>query len=170
MLPSSLQPDLLELLPDSAQLKPARQGQLHLTLHFAGLVSEDVCSRLQCELAAVRCSRFRMVLTDTGVFRQESGLRGVLWAGVQLSEQLQQLYSAVTAVVEAAGLPLESRPWSPHVTLARYFGGPPEDLPLFLRRGRRLHSEFEVLDFQLLESRPGPAGSVYLPLAVFPLI
>lgn len=109
------------------------------------------------------------MLGGTGAFPQDAGARGVLWAGVQPSEPLQQLHQAVTAVVQNLGLPLESRPWSPHITLARYSGGPPDDLPRFLRRGERVQMEFDVEDFQLMQSRPGPMGSVYEPLAVFPL-
>lgn len=169
MLPPLLQPDLLALLPECGQIKPALPGQLHLTLHFPGAVSEEVTSALQHSLNDVRSSPFTMVLRGTGVFQQDADFRGVLWAGVQPSEPLQHLYAAVTAVVQNAGLPLESRPWTPHITLARYSGGPPEDLQRFLRRGQRLHAEFDVDAFQLMQSRPGPTGSVYTPLAVFPL-
>lgn len=169
MLPPTLEADLLELLPDAASLRLARPGQLHLTLQFLGPVCEDVSNSLQRRLAAVACSRFRMLITGTGVFEQAAGSRGVLWAGVQLSEPLQRLYSTVTAMVQAEELLLEDRPWSPHFTLARYSGGPPEALPQFLQRGQRLHVEADVTDFQLLESRPGPAGCVYESRAVFPL-
>ncbi|MFM8478307.1 MAG: RNA 2',3'-cyclic phosphodiesterase [Planctomycetaceae bacterium] len=169
MLPPQDQPELLALLPDCAQIKPSLPGQLHLTLNFPGAVSEAVSSALQHSLSNVRSAPFTMVLTGTGVFPQDSGVRGVLWVGVRLSEPLQRLHAAVTAVVQNAGLPLESRPWSPHITLARYSGGPPEDLQRFLRRGQRVHAEFVVDAFQLMQSRPGPTGSVYTPLAVFPL-
>jgi len=169
MLPPLLQPELLALLPDCGQIRPAPPGQLHLTLHFLGAVSDAVSSALQHSLNNVRSAPFTMVLTGAGVFPQDSGVRGVLWAGVQPSEPLQRLHAAVTAVVQNAGLPLEARPWSPHITLARYSGGPPEDLQGFLGRGERVQAEFDVAEFQLLQSRPGPTGSVYTPLAVFPL-
>jgi 2'-5' RNA ligase len=169
LLPASIQPDLLVLLPDDARLKPARNGQLHLTLHFQGELSDESTSTLSQALAEVRCESFKLVLAGTGVFQQDGGSRGVLWVGVRPSESLQQLHAGVTRVVQHLGLPLEARTWTPHITLARYSGGPPEHLQRFLKRGDRLSFEFDVHDFQLVRSQPGPKGSVYTPLAVFPL-
>lgn len=170
MLPALLQPELLSLLPEHRQLKPARPGQLHLTLQFLGELPEELSSTLQRALAELRCSRFRMSLAGTGFFEHDSGYRGVLWAGVQPCELLQHLYSAVTAVVGSLGLPLETRPWAPHITLARYSGGPLEEMERFLKRGRRFAAEVDVDNFQLVQSQPGPAGSVYTPLSIFPLV
>lgn|GEM_PF-298931 len=169
LVPASIQPDLLGLLPDDDRLKPARNGQLHLTLNFQGALSEGLTDVLRQSLAEVRCEPFRLVVAGTGVFQPDSGGRGVLWAGVRPSESLKRLHASVTDVVQHLGLPLEDREWAPHITLARYSSGPPEQLKHFLKRGSAQSAEFDVRDFQMVQSQPGPEGSVYTPLAVFPL-
>ena len=169
MLPPLLQPELLSFVPDRPRLKLTRPGQLHLTLHFHGELPDDRVLELKRELAGIRRTRFSLQIAGTGVFEQEPGLRGVLWAGVHLNPPLQRLYDAVTQLVAKLGLRLEDRPWSPHITLARYSGGAleEEDRHRFLKRGQRLSAEFSVEQFELMQSKPDPQGSVYIPRAVF---
>jgi 2'-5' RNA ligase len=169
MLPTLLQPELLSFVPDQRRLKLSRPGQLHLTLHFHGELPDDRSLALEQELSGIRQPRFSLQVAGTGVFEQEPGIRGVLWAGVRLNPPLQRLYDAVTQRVTKLGLRLEDRPWSPHITLARYSGGAIEEneMQRFLRRGRRLAAEFPVERFELMQSKPDSLGSVYIPRAVF---
>jgi 2'-5' RNA ligase len=168
-LPESIQLNLLSMLPDDVRLRPAMAGQLHLTLHFLGELSDNSMVDLSQSLSALQCASFKLVLAGAGVFQQDGGRRGVLWAGILPCEPLRQLHGTVSAVIQNHGLPLEDRPWAPHITLARYSSGPPEHLKRFLNQGTALNAELDVREFQLVQSQPGPNGSVYTSRAVFPL-
>lgn len=168
-LPDSIQLNLLSMLPDDVRLRPARPGQLHLTLHFLGELSEESIVDLRQSLKELQSASFKLVLAGTGLFQQDGGHRGVLWAGILPCEPLRQLHGTVSAVIQNHGLPLENRPWAPHITLARYSSGPPEHLERFLNQGTALNTEFEVREFHLVQSQPGPKSSVYTSRAVFPL-
>lgn len=166
MLPERLQPELLAFLPTNELLRLPQPGQLHLTLHFHGNLSDEQTDALAARLPAVVGTPFQLRLARTGIFEHQGGDRGVLWAGVELSAPLQQLHTAVSRLLVDLELPLESQPWVPHVTLARYTGGPLASAVQFLNRGQRLAAEYTVDAFQLMQSTPGPRGSVYRPRAV----
>ncbi|MGQ0644846.1 MAG: hypothetical protein ACT4O3_05080, partial [Elusimicrobiota bacterium] len=67
----------------------------------------------------------------------------------------------------AAGFPHEERPYAPHVTLGRVAAGRPAP-PALRDRSGRIFGSFLARDAALMESRPGPGGSVYSVRAAFP--
>jgi 2'-5' RNA ligase len=93
---------------------PVADGRLHLTLHFLGDVDATTVPGLRAALD-VPVPRFELVLD-----------RAVAWPGglavLQASRApapLAALHGALAAALRAAGLPVESREFRPHVTLAR---------------------------------------------------
>jgi RNA 2',3'-cyclic 3'-phosphodiesterase len=94
----------------------------------------------------------------------------VLWAGLAPPGAIAALKEAIDA---ALGPDPESadRAFSPHVTLARFKEPPPpEPLSHYLEQHRALASEpFAVGAFVLYQSRTLPTGSLYTPLASYPL-
>jgi 2'-5' RNA ligase len=71
--------------------------------------------------AAVRAGRFTLTLDRTGCFPKA----GVGWAGCSRSPTgLLLLHTALQAALKAEGFEPESRPYSPHLTLARRMGVP----------------------------------------------
>lgn len=100
-----------------------RPPQMHLTLHFLGDMplseAEDGARTvLHDALARVRHEPFTIALRGTGVFPPR-GRPTVLWAGVAETAPLITLHAALGAALQACGLPVERRPYLPHVTLAR---------------------------------------------------
>jgi 2'-5' RNA ligase len=75
------------------------------------------------------------------------------------------------AALEALGLPVEDKPYQPHLTLARIKGG--ADLAALRQAIAQLPStgfgEFVAARHLLYRSRPGPSGSVYSVEADFTL-
>lgn len=98
---------------------------LHITLKFIGEVAHVSMPAIEAELAriAARSNPFSLQLSGAGTFGAPQSPR-VLWA--KLDGQLQPL-KALQADVERQlaelGYEPESRPYSPHVTLARQFSG-----------------------------------------------
>lgn len=99
-------------------VRAVRPAQLHLTLHFLGDVEDASCTALHEALADVRHEPFTIAIRGSGVFPPH-GRPSVLWAGVADSSPLATLHAAIGAAIESCGLPVEHRPYVPHVTLAR---------------------------------------------------
>jgi len=97
--------------------RPARvrDDKLHITLHFLGNVARARLPELRAALAAP-CAAFDLVF----------GRPALLPRGVAVIEpfavpdELRTLYATLKEVLYGLGLPVESRPFRPHVTLARH--------------------------------------------------
>ena len=99
-------------------------ADLHLTLVFLGDVSETLARTVAegMDRVAAECSPFSFKIGDLGCFGPTSSPR-VVWAGVGESKELRSLQQRVVASVEACGAVADTRPYAPHITLAR-LGGP----------------------------------------------
>ncbi len=117
--------------------------RLHLTLHFIGAVPRERLGALPAALA-LRCPAF-----EIGRGRAALWPKGLaLWVPDALPPAALALHGALGATLRAAGLPVEDRPFRPHVTLARKASGalPPAE-PLAL--------DWRVHDIALVESHRG---------------
>jgi 2'-5' RNA ligase len=101
---------------------PGRED-LHLTLHFIGEVSPQHAPVMLDALGRVRSNAFTIALRGVGKFPPDGQPR-VLWAGVGHHPSLTALHCTIgAALTDAIGFQPESRPYSPHVTLA-YLNAP----------------------------------------------
>jgi 2'-5' RNA ligase len=99
------------------ELRWAPPEQWHLTLAFLGEVDERVLPDLEARLArsAARQAPLNLTLAGAGRFGNR-----VLWLGVRGDTAgLRQLAVSVRAAARRARLPVEDRPYRPHLTLAR---------------------------------------------------
>lgn len=138
--------------PGGAALVPA--AKLHLTLHFLGDVATD---RLEALVRGVPSPPPPFEL-DVGVPAMWRGGVAVL-APWGVPPALHTLHAALAAHLQALQLSVESRPWKPHVTLARKADAAraPEDPPAV---------RWAVNGYALVRSRLGPQGG-YEVLARF---
>lgn len=108
-------------------VNPSRPDAIHLTLHFLGPVSSDRVDEISRGLLlAVRpFPAFVVEVTGVGAFPSLSRPR-VLWAGIDGPERkrLGDLQLATGVALRAARMPVESRPYAPHLTLARLRDAP----------------------------------------------
>ena len=89
---------------------------LHLTLCFLGPVAEQRIAALREALARVQGACFDLCLTHTGHWRRPQ----VWWcAPDEVPQPLNLLVDTLTGALESLGFARESRPFCPHVTLAR---------------------------------------------------
>jgi 2'-5' RNA ligase len=143
--------------------------QIHLTLAFLGEVEEAAVEPLITELARIHLPEFTLNFSGAGCFPDRRRPR-VLWVGVEPHSQLVGLAAGVHDAVLACGIPQEERPFSPHITLARFrFPAPGETAAFFDRPEIQKLPSFPVREFILFESRLTQHGAVHSPVRVFPL-
>src|SRR5712664_300499 len=109
-----------DAVPD-ARASWGRAENIHLTVKFLGDISLVQIEKLS---EAASCSvedfpPFKIVLEQTGVFPKHGSPR-VLWIGVNdIEGKLGQVHARLEDECTKAGFPTESRPFHPHLTLAR---------------------------------------------------
>ena len=94
---------------------------IHLTLKFLGDVSADRLDAVRESLAEAvgDFAPLRLEVGGLGVFPNPNRMR-VVWVAVSdETDRLQALQRAVETSMEELGFPGESRPFTPHLTLAR---------------------------------------------------
>ena len=134
---------------------------LHLTLRFLGETEEGLLPDLDAALLRVTAAPFELVLEGVGQFGNGRKAH-TLWVGAARSEALCHLQAKVESAVVRAGLPPETRKFSPHVTLARLKAVPPERLARFLSGNGLFRSPPIPVDgFSLFRSHQGRSGPVY---------
>lgn len=144
-------------------------ANMHLTLHFFGEVSPEVVPELAGRLsdASHVIAPFSLRLGSLGAFPARGQPR-VLWLGVEdLQQSLHALERTMRTAIADLGLLRESRPYSPHITLAR---DPRIDMPV-----RDLAAEvsaepvtWRVEEAALYQSILRPQGAQYTVLHRFP--
>lgn len=113
--------------PASAALTPA--DKLHLTLHFIGAVPGERVSDVTRGLR-VHAPRFEVLLDGAQVWPN----RCAMLVASQRPAALIRLHGALAQALRALDLPVEARPFRPHVTLARHAAGAvPPPTPAVLR-------------------------------------
>jgi RNA 2',3'-cyclic 3'-phosphodiesterase len=138
-------------------------ANMHITLSFLGQVHEARREAIEQALAAIRAPRMEAELNGVGTFERV----GALFAEVKHTPALLALAEQVVTSMEKCGFLRESRPYAPHITLARtrerlrLRANVPED-PAF-------HQGFEATEFRLYQSLTLPGGAQYEVLRSFPL-
>jgi 2'-5' RNA ligase len=150
-----------------------RLDGLHLTLRFIGPTPEERIAAARAALlsAARLAAAFDVTIGEAGTF-PEAGRPRALWLGIQdPGEGFADLFRLVDAALVDAGWPPETRPFQPHLTLARADG-----VPAGRRIGDRLGLEAAGLRIParidrigLFESLTGGGPARYEPIEVAPL-
>ncbi len=98
-----------------ANLDCSRSKSFHLTLKFLGEVNKKSVATIVKELEKIKFKEFGLTLGNLGVFEHE-GMIKVLWAGIEKSDALDDLYNAIKCVLHEFK---NDKDFSPHLTLAR---------------------------------------------------
>jgi 2'-5' RNA ligase len=101
-----------------AGARPTAAAHLHLTLHFIGAVPRERLPQLATGLA-VPAEAFELVLDDFAVW--PNGVAVLCPSAAPPA--LLALNAALGPALRALGLPVDDRPYRPHVTLARHARG-----------------------------------------------
>jgi 2'-5' RNA ligase len=141
----------------------------HVTLKFLGWTPEDRIEAVVDAAAAVAAGRRPASVRIDGLGAFPSLRRArVLWAGVDdPSGLLTGLAADLDSTFEALGYVVEKRPFTPHLTLARFRS--PVRLEGLPPRPWGELAPFELGGFRLYRSRLHPQGARYEVLATFDL-
>ncbi len=165
--------DLLERLRKGAQFTGAhpawvRAENIHLTLHFLGAVEERDLEAMKPLLdeAAARFPAPALEFRGLGCFPNDHAPK-VIWVGLRRAgPPLTDFHAALKPVIRRFGIQPDTRPFHPHLTLARVKS---------LRGVRGMmsvlisHRDFDVGACQpgavtLFRSDLRPEGALYTPL------
>ncbi len=162
---------LISRLRTTAHLKWSPAYNLHITTKFIGEWPPERLPEVNAKLDGIKVERrIEVGIRGLGWFPNPHNPR-VFWAGVHASPSLAELARQTEQACGELGIPVETRPFSPHLTLARI------KQPTPLQALRTAVAEIESVDFgtftaeshKLYLSKPGPSGSIYTPLHQFPL-
>ena len=154
---------LKELRGIAPQVKWVRAENLHVTLKFLGETQPAKLRALENVIVEVRSEQpVRLEFRGIGFFFHAKG-GGVCWADMEASPNLKMLAADIDQAVHRMGFPLEERPFTPHLTLARFQR--PEPTPKLLDAIRaKSDQSFGLLttsEFHLIESKLKPTGAEY---------
>ena len=172
-LPDEVKSGLAQL---QAQLKTGKQPpvkwvnpySIHLTLKFLGNIAVDKISEITgaMEAAAQGISPFHLKVKDLGVFPNLRRVQ-VVWVGVSGEvDQLSRLQQGIESNLSPLGFTPESRPFTPHLTLARLREqASPDERQSFgqLIASTRFEAvyDFSVDSINLIKSQLTREGAIY---------
>ena len=165
--------DLIAMLaPKSTGARWVKAENLHVTLKFIGHVDRDKLRQIQDALATLHSVEpVRLDFHGIGFFPNEYHPR-VVWCGVQASPNLAALAADIDHTLKPLGVEPETRPYTPHLTLARFkTEGGVKDL-VDAANAMKSYDFGGTLEtkFHLYESLLKPSGAQYNRLASFPIV
>jgi len=157
---SELDRIVARMKPKLAGWRWSQPNSWHITLQFLGNAGSAQYDPLLTALRNVRSPAVPIQLGGLDFFDHA----GVFFADVAVSPQLAGLQRKVVAATDRCGFIAETRPYHPHITLARLKGGVRGAALRELRAKlpeRQRFSAFTANEFLLYESFLGPGGSRY---------
>jgi 2'-5' RNA ligase len=96
----------------------------HITLAFLGSANEDQLQQAKLLVGEnlAEAGAFSLTIHQLGIFGREDSPR-IFWVGLQNNERLGHVREKVYSSCEIAGFRLDTRPFRPHITLARKWQG-----------------------------------------------
>jgi 2'-5' RNA ligase len=160
---------LAETMRGSA-LRWTKRDQLHITLVFIGEVSEERAAPIVDALREpLPHPPFRFALGGLGAFPPRGAPRA-MWIGVKSgAEEVIRVQALVAERLETVGVERERRPFSPHLTLARWKDSRPSDRPRTATESPATIASVDAHSVTLFQSRVSSAGSTYTRLVECPL-
>jgi RNA 2',3'-cyclic 3'-phosphodiesterase len=175
-IPSGIRDGLAALIQEFRTVAPkakwVRPENLHVTLKFLGSTEAAKLEQIGAALRAVRSTEpVTLEFRGLGFFPNEKRPR-VLWAGMESSANLRLLAGDVDRAMHQVAFALEERPFTPHLTLARFDppGLPPQLGAALKEQSSHNFGSLTAREFHLIESKLKPAGAEYTTLQSFPFV
>lgn len=155
---------------ESEDIRWVSTANMHITLKFCGERSPDIIQALASNLENMKKEGpFSIYIEGVGGFPSLLKPR-VVWTGIK--GDIQRLHSVQREIEEAAfhaGIPVEERPYSPHLTLGRRSAASP--LPEKTRKAMESDSlllePWTINEIILMQSELSRFGARYTPLGLF---
>jgi 2'-5' RNA ligase len=165
-LANSLQEPVRKLCQELAttfpQVRWTRPQTFHLTLRFFAAIAEDSLETIGEIMLSVGRSTapFQLRLQGVGAFPSAQRPR-VIWLGLLDAAPLHSLQRHLDDELTRAGLPGDTRPFAPHLTLGRQREGRAEPLPAHY--STLACGSWPVRELVLYESCLSAGGALHLP-------
>jgi RNA 2',3'-cyclic 3'-phosphodiesterase len=168
-LPADLKARLVSLQQEFRRLQLeatwVRESGFHLTLKFLGEVDSSLIEPITSCMTTVAQHHqpFSLTVSRVGSFPHASNPR-VLWVGVQdVTGTLGHIQQRLDARLSQLGFSFESRPFAPHLTLARIKRVPRRDefLGALKAHGESVWGQLAVDHMELVESQLQRTGARY---------
>ena len=162
---------MLQHLRPAAAIHWSPPENWHITTKFIGEQPESELPRIIDALSDLPSpGPLEVTVAGLGWFPNPHQPR-FLFAGIQAPAGLAELAHQADQRLAQVGVPQETKPYMPHLTLARI--KPPHDLAALRRTIASLpladFGRFVAAKHLLYQSKMGPGGSQYTVLAEFPL-
>ena len=174
-IPPAQRKELASLRDEELEARWVAEDNYHITVRFIGDVEAERVPAFEAALAEVQAPPLAKV-TPREMSVRGSGLRvfpsyrkpRVLVVRVERDENTRIVQEDVERVLQEVGLQPETRPFRPHITIARFRRVDRSRVRSFVNE----HDDFGLTPFlargfTLLESKPGPRGPTYEAVAHF---
>lgn len=165
--PADVADRLLDTMEGLAGARWQDADNLHITLRFIGEVDRHTFEDIVTALESVPIRPFPVALSGVGHFQGKRRPKAI-WAAVKSSNALLDLQHSVEMACRRAGLPPETRKFTPHVTLARVNSGTDPIGDWLSQNGSLSLGPWTVDTFALFESDLTAQGAIYSEIAHFP--
>ena len=158
------------LLSLGGDLKPVERENIHLTLKFLGNVSASKLEETKSALTQVAFPPFSLEIKGAGAFPSLKRMN-VIWIGVGEGwSQVELIFEQTEKLLHQLGFSRETRPFSPHITVARVKSGRKRDeIAAFLGHlTDESFGTFNVQSVRLKQSVLSPSGPKYSTLFEVP--
>lgn len=165
-----------KLKPKCPSVRWVRPDAMHITLKFIGHTGEENLPAIRDALARARSPvPIEMAFRGLGFFPNEKRPR-VFWCGVQASPNAAVLAGDVDRALAKLGVEVETRPFTPHLTLARFKegdgrekqpGSSAEIVGVVREMQDRDFGSLSTSEFHLFESTTKRTGAEYTKLSTF---
>lgn len=163
---------IAKLQPKSRAARWIKPENLHITLKFIGHVPNEKLSPIQAALSPIHTSEpVELYFRGVGFFPKEHRPRA-FWCGIASSPNLAELAANIDRALVPLGIDAETRPFTPHLTLARFKSD--EGIREVVQAATDMKStDFGAAtetNFHLYESLLKSTGAQYNRVASFPFV
>jgi 2'-5' RNA ligase len=167
-IPSDVAADLAMLRGGVAGARWIDVENYHITLRFIGDVDDRTANEAAAILDEIQRPSFTVTL-DSLSWSGADKPRAIV-AKVKPSAPLVELQADQERRLRRVGIEPEPRKYTPHVTLARLYGGRQAAVASYLaERGALIADAFTAERFVLYSAREGSGGGPYVVEAAYPL-
>ncbi len=147
-------------------------SNIHITLVFLGDTQEEKVKEIDNLLKEI-CSgirSFNLELCGAGIFRSLKDPR-IIWSGISRSPEIDSLQKIIISGLRETGIPLEDRPFNPHITLGRIkrLNNINVLSDLIEKYRNKEIQKIRVTEITFYESILRPEGPIYKPVGVYKL-
>jgi len=163
--------DILELaiknlakINHGTKINWTRPENLHLTLHFLDEINDAQAELIKAELEkiAAEYDKVNVSLGEIDAFPDLKNPRTIV-IGIRGGEILEKIQKKIGFEMKRFNLPVDTRPWKPHVTLGRVKTG------LAKITAPPPAGKFEITSLELIKSTLTSTGPIYEVLKSFEL-